>query len=429
MKTLVSVIKKGVKASLVLILLISANSASSQVVSELQFSNPSLESGVAGENGAQYRFPLVASGIDAVVQIKGRSSSQVVLSNIDTSGPGLGYGKAFQPVLGIPGTAPANSNWSMDFNLTFYKTGTNTKISISQFYVTGLDIDGDDVTLSEWTQMNKVKKIDTAIINRLTFTKTASSGTGDDYKVEGVITNAPGIDTSATFVMATYRYENKDGIDFTIGAKTSGLTTTAGMRLNSLWFRDFFTPPLPVKMISFTANLNKNKADLKWITATEQNVSHYVIEKSLDGNNFRDAGIVFSNGNTTDETQYGYSDNISNDKATIIYYRLRSVDLDGKTELSATRMIRIAQENSNTMSILTYPNPVTNEIRVTIPANWQSKKVVYDIVTLNGQVARHVETASAGQTEAIAVSNLAPGFYAVRANCEGQVVQQRIIKQ
>lgn len=429
MKTLVSVIKKGVKASLVLILLISANSASSQVVSELQFSNPSLESGVAGENGAQYRFPLVASGIDAVVQIKGRSSSQVVLSNIDTSGPGLGYGKAFQPVLGIPGTAPANSNWSMDFNLTFYKTGTNTKISISQFYVTGLDIDGDDVTLSEWTQMNKVKKIDTAIINRLTFTKMASSGTGDDYKVEGVITNAPGIDTSATFVMATYRYENKDGIDFTIGAKTAGLTTTAGMRLNSLWFRDFFTPALPVKMVSFTATLNKNKADLKWVTATEQNVSHYVIEKSLDGNNFRDAGIVFSNGNTTDEMQYAYSDNISNDKTTIIYYRLRSVDLDGKTELSATRMIRIAQENSNTMSILTYPNPVTNEIRVTIPANWQSKKVVYDIVTLNGQVARHIETASAGQTEAIAVSNLAPGFYAVRANCEGQEAQQRIIKQ
>lgn len=179
MKTFVPFKKLILKCSFFLAVLVSTSSVFSQVIPELVFTSAVLESGTAGEDGAKYRFSNVATGIDAVVEIKGRSSASVILSSIDTSGAGLGYTKAFQPVLGIPGTAPANTTWSMDFRLTFYKAGTNTKVTISQFSVTGLDIDGDGSALSEWAQMNKIKSIDSALINSLTFTNMGTSGQGN----------------------------------------------------------------------------------------------------------------------------------------------------------------------------------------------------------------------------------------------------------
>jgi hypothetical protein len=410
-------------------ILTTAISSYSQVP-ELIFNNVVLESGTDKEDGAKYRFSNVTSGLDAVIEIKGRSSASVVLSSIDTSGTGLGYTKAFQPVLGIPGTAPANSNWSMDFRLTFYKGGTTTTIPVSQFYVTGLDIDGDASTLSEWAKMERLTAIDSAIVNSLTFTKTATSGQGDDFKVEGIVANSPGIDTSAINVMATYMYSNKDGIDFTIGAKTSSSTTTAGMRLNSLWFRTFFNPFLPVKMMSFTAMLNSStKAELKWATATEENASHFIVEKSVDGKNYSEAGIVFANGTTTDIMNYSFFDNVNTNQAGVIYYRLRTIDIDGKAELSATRIIRIGKQTEKDISIVTYPNPVSNEIRITIPANWQNKKVVYEIYNASGKTAKKIEAASSSQTETINVSSLAPGFYIIRVSFDGQTAQQKIVKQ
>ena len=430
MKALLLSKKTTLRISFLLAVVALSTSAFSQSIPELMFTSVSLESGNAGEDGATYRFSNVASGIDAVVEIRGRSSALVVLSSIDTSGVGLGYDKAFQPVLGILGTAPANLNWSMDFRLIFYKAGTNTKLTISEFHVTGLDIDGDGLTLSEWTQVNKIKRIDSALVNSLTFTQLASSPQGDDYKIEGIIANSPGIDTTATNVMASYKFENTDKIDFTIGAKTSVNITTAGMRLNSLWFREFFNPPLPVKMMSFTATSdNTNKADLKWITASEMSVSHFSIERSIDGNDFKEIGIVFANGNTSDQMQYNFSDNISSVQVTVIYYRLRSVDIDGKSEFSSTRMIRISKETSNVVSILTYPNPVSNELRITIPANWQNKKVLYEVLSFSGQAAKKIETAYSSQTEILNISKLNSGIYIVNVTCENKVAQQKIIKQ
>jgi hypothetical protein len=83
---------------------------------------------------------------------------------------------------------------------------------------------------------------------------------------------------------------------------------------------------LPVNLASFTANLiNNNKVDLKWVTATEINLSHFVVERSTDGQNFNDVGLVFAFGNATTNNNYTLSDNISGIQAGLIYYRIRSI--------------------------------------------------------------------------------------------------------
>ncbi len=189
--------------------------------------------------------------------------------------------------------------------------------------------------------------------------------------------------------------------------------------------------PLPVKLVAFNANLSQDQSrvDLTWITAQESNSSHFVVERSTDGINFNEAGTVFSYGNSSVEKNYQLADNISSVTATIIYYRLRQVDIDGKAEYSATRMVKIGKSSENTISIQTYPNPVSNQLQITIPANWQNRKVVYEIVNVYGQAAMRIESANSSQTETLNISSLKSGFYIVKVTCEGKTAQQKIVKQ
>src|SRR5687768_7031874 len=187
---------------------------------------------------------------------------------------------------------------------------------------------------------------------------------------------------------------------------------------------------LPVKLVSFSAMLNTDKVDLKWTTSSEKNVSHFSIEKSTDGINFSETGVVFAFGNTSETKNYSFTDgNINASQAGVIYYRLRSVDIDGKSELSQVKTIRIGKNNEQSISILTYPNPVSTELRVTIPTNWQGKKVSYELLNSNGQVMLRNITSTGSQTESMNVNTIAPGFYIIKVTCNGETAQQKIIKR
>jgi hypothetical protein len=81
------------------------------------------------------------------------------------------------------------------------------------------------------------------------------------------------------------------------------------------------------------------------------------------------------------------------------------------------------------LKILAYPNPVVNELRVTIPSGWQGKKVNYEVYSTTGQMLIHRITAMSSQTETIDVSRLAAGSYIVKASCQDETSSQKIIRR
>jgi Secretion system C-terminal sorting domain/Bacterial Ig domain len=184
---------------------------------------------------------------------------------------------------------------------------------------------------------------------------------------------------------------------------------------------------LPVKLISFDAKYNKPNVTLNWSTAMEKNFSHFVVEYSTDGANFNQVAVVFGAGESDSRNDYTYVDKNLTGKSGLIYYRLKSVDMDGKASYSSIRIIRLGEEQQGII-LTTYPNPVSNELRITIPGNWQGKKITYEVFNSNGQISKRSETASSSQTENLNVSALAPGFYIVKVTCDGQSAQQKIVK-
>ena len=180
--------------------------------------------------------------------------------------------------------------------------------------------------------------------------------------------------------MVTYEYDKKDQIDFMLGGTTGALSSTAGMRMNSIWFKQFDLSPqpsiLPVKLIDFTAKYDKNKVMLNWTTAEEKQFSHFVIRAEHRRKNFNDAALLFTEGTSENRKDYSFTDaNLAN-KGGLLYYRLRMVDVDKNTSYSAVRIIRLAEEKA-TLTLTSYPNPVVNDLRVTIPAKWQGKGNIF----------------------------------------------------
>ncbi len=414
---------------------VSVFSANAQVINEMSFQNASLEPGsVAGTaNGAVYRFPQVNNQMDALLTITGRSSSLVVINNLDL--PGQGFSKAFQPQIKYNnGNVSAAISWWIEFQIQFVNQGTNLPAQISEFNVTGLDIDGNGSRLREWDAFYggnsyTMESNSQLAVSNLVGTLNLPVLGGKQFT--GSLTDHSNIDTSATEIMTTVKYMNTSSMTIRMGATTTGSTSNAN-RMYSVWFKNFsYTAPistLPVKLTAFTASLAKEKVSLKWETAAEINVSHFELERSTDGVNFSQAALVFAYGSATSKANYSYNDNVASFQQPVVYYRLRSVDIDGKSELSETRIIRISKSETNSISLQTYPNPVMNELRITVPNNWQNKQTVFELYNANGQIANRKSTSGANQTETINTSNLAPGFYIVRVNCDGQTAQQKIIK-
>jgi hypothetical protein len=355
------------------------------------------------------------------------------LSSIDVTSSG--FDKAFQPQISYNGgTVSGAASWWMEFGITFVVKNTSTPVSLSTVNATALDIDGDNNKLHEWDAFYSPSSYTLESPTKLSVSNLVQTILGLLTNVgktfDGVTTDHNGIDTTATDLMVTTKYNNISSMTYRVGATTTA-SSSGTQRNYSVYFKSFnYSAPivsLPIKLESFSANLVGTKVDLKWTTSQEINVSHFVVEKSLDGRNFTSAGVVFAYGNTTEKENYSLSDNVSNVQQGVVYYRLRSVDNDGKSELSDTRLIRISKQ-SEALQMVTYPNPASSELRVTVPATWQGKQVLFEVFNQNGQKVKASSSGSSSQTETIQVSDLAKGFYIIKASCGQDIAQQKIIK-
>lgn len=399
---------------------------------EMKFQNPALTSGSALADGAVYRFSDVGNNLDALMTIGGRSSALVSIANLDI--PGQGFPNAFQPQIRYNnGNVSSATTWWIEFRFQFVTKNTGTAVSVPEFFVTGLDIDGNGSRLREWDAFygaSSYKTENNSLLGISNLVGTLIAPLVDGKQFMGSQQDYSGIDTSATELMTTATYKNTSTVTIRLGATTTGSANNAN-RMYSVWFKNFnYIAPistLPVKLSAFTASLNQEKVHLKWQTSAEINVSHFEVERSTDGTNFTQAGLVFAYGSANTQTDYAFTDNTAGLRQSVVYYRLRCVDIDGKTDFSETRIIRLGAA-AEMISLQTYPNPVMNEVRVTVPATWQNKQTVFEIYTANGTLAARKTTSGNNQTESFNTVNLAPGFYIVRATADGQTATQKIVK-
>lgn len=186
---------------------------------------------------------------------------------------------------------------------------------------------------------------------------------------------------------------------------------------------------MPVKLTAFSVTKQGNNAILDWTTASEINASRFEIERSYDGVNFSSIGTKQAVGNSASDVNYLYSDPISISSG-IIYYRIKSVDIDARSSFSKVVALRI---NGKAVSGLTvYPNPFTTDLKVELNAD-KEVSAVLRVSNAAGQVVVNKNAQIMKGNNVIVLSSelsaLNRGMYIVELITEEGRLTQKIIKR
>ena len=113
------------------------------------------------------------------------------------------------------------------------------------------------------------------------------------------------------------------------------------------------------QVTSFTSSVKNDRVDLTWATAAEKNISHFVIEKSMDGKNYSQAGIVFAYGNTSATMNYPFFEkNPRSNNEGVIYYRLSEITNDGFIAFTQVTKVSIGNKSEQTIGNNSAPAPL-----------------------------------------------------------------------
>ncbi|KHJ39515.1 hypothetical protein PBAC_00220 [Pedobacter glucosidilyticus] len=100
--------------------------------------------------------------------------------------------------------------------------------------------------------------------------------------------------------------------------------------------------PVTLKDVSIKQGFNKNT--IVWETLSEQNVKHFVVEKSVNGKDFNAIHTQIATGNSTTLKRYSFDD-YHQDKGTV-YYRIVTYDQDGAYNTSKIVAIKAKADDS-----------------------------------------------------------------------------------
>ena len=176
---------------------------------------------------------------------------------------------------------------------------------------------------------------------------------------------------------------------------------------------------MPVTFVSIKASWINAQAQLNWQTASEQNNSHFEIER-LYNNEWKTIGSIKGAGNSNQLLKYQFIDTESNLDARkeAIYYRLKQVDFDGNYNYSEVVLL---QYNTNN-EIKIFPNPFQNSIYISVENGEEIKEIT--ILDLQG---KEIFQSIGGQPK-FDVSMLTSGLYTIKIVTNLQTIFTKIIK-
>lgn len=164
---------------------------------------------------------------------------------------------------------------------------------------------------------------------------------------------------------------------------------------------------LPVTLTDFTAQRKANSVAITWRSEKELNFSHYELEYSSNGRDFKQIAIVFGENNNINNYSFEHKN-----PGELNYYRLKMVDLDGSSKYSETRFIRFS--NSLYVVVSVYPNPA-NEFTKLRVENIARGNYLLKIINTEGQAEmnRQISINSDQYEEQIPISFLKSGQHLV----------------
>lgn len=212
------------------------------------------------------------------------------------------------------------------------------------------------------------------------------------------------------------------------GTATGDVTTTGSITSNSVSTFNLFTFGtiswiLPVSLTDFDAKWKDNYTRVTWTTASEINVKQFIVERSDDGRSFYSVSQTL--GRNSGQTEH-YESRDSKAIQHVAYYRLKTVDNDGKESLS--RVVSVSGQDESNLILIT--NPVTNTIKL-LATTQLNGAFQYQLSAGNGQAVQrgNLSIQNGGQYEISLQGKPAAGMHILKISNGQQAFSFKLIIQ
>ncbi len=182
-----------------------------------------------------------------------------------------------------------------------------------------------------------------------------------------------------------------------------------------------------IGLVSFSAKWEKDQVVLKWTAELAANFSHFAIERSVNGKEFKEIAYYFAEGEKRQSSGYVYADQTLPKRNTVLYYRLRLINKDGTIQYSSLQQVQ--QTGEHTMRLTLYPNPVQHSVVAALPQEWNHEEVVLELYNSNGQLLKTRVEKRAAVNLHMELHDLLPGWYILKARKGKESIQSRLVKQ
>lgn len=175
---------------------------------------------------------------------------------------------------------------------------------------------------------------------------------------------------------------------------------------------------LPVEFISFQGKADRSKVRLEWATATESNNSHFEVQHSLNGKDFKKIKEIKGAGTTQVRQDYSYE--YRQAVGGLNYYRLKQIDFDGRFEYSEVISVHVKAPKAQ---YTLFPNPVHNNFVIQTATG----EVPTGIRLLN-QLGQEIRLD--GNTELVFLpTGIKKGLYVLQFELDGQAFSEKLLIQ
>ncbi len=178
------------------------------------------------------------------------------------------------------------------------------------------------------------------------------------------------------------------------------------------------TGVLPVTITDFVAQKQNESVLLKWYATYETNFRLFEIERSTDGIGFYKIGEIAGQ----NFANYSFNDN-ELPTSSIIYYRLKMIDIDGTFNYSKIISVRL---NNNFSNALVYPNPTTGPLNIKLAESIKNNTTL-DVTDVTGRVVKQQQVNKGVVNINLEVSKLPAGRYFIRINDQQNLIRQSFV--
>lgn len=178
------------------------------------------------------------------------------------------------------------------------------------------------------------------------------------------------------------------------------------------------TGAVPVTIVDFTAQKVNEAVLLKWYATYETSFRRYDVERSTDGITFNKIGEVAG----TNLSNYNFTDN-NLPKASVLYYRLKMIDIDGGSKYSKVAPIRL---NNNLSNAIVYPNPTRDNLHIKLYEALQGNSTL-QVLDITGRLVRTQSVSAAQLNISLDVRSLPAGRYFIKISNSKQVINESFV--